>query len=113
VIPKAALGVARADFDTLCRQPLGPADYLAIAARFHTLVLDDIPKMRAADRNAAKRFVTLIDALYERRAKLIASAAAEPQALYPAGDGSFEFQRTVSRLEEMQAQDYWDSPHLG
>ena len=101
-----AAGVARADFARLCEQPLGPADYLGLAQSFQTLILEDIPRLTRADRNAAKRFVTLIDALYETRTKLIASAATEPAALYTEGDGAFEFARTVSRLMEMRSEDY-------
>jgi cell division protein ZapE len=113
VIPRAARGVARATFVELCERPLGAADYLALAARFHTLVLDNVPRMGPEKRNEAKRFVTLVDALYEARAKLIVSAAAEPDTLYPAGDGSFEFGRTASRLMEMQSAEYMALPHLG
>ena len=105
-IPKAAYGVARAGFTDLCAAALGPADYLEIARAFHTLVLDDIPSLIPERRNEAKRFVTLIDALYEARAKLICSAAAPPKSLYPEGDGAFEFERTVSRLNEMQSDEY-------
>lgn len=105
-IPKAAYGVARAAFTDLCAAALGPADYLEIARAFHTLVLDDIPSLIPERRNEAKRFVTLIDALYEARAKLICSAAAPPESLYPEGDGAFEFERTVSRLNEMQSDEY-------
>jgi cell division protein ZapE len=112
VVPRAARGVARATFAEMCERPLGAADYLALAARFHTLVLDHVPRMGPEKRNEAKRFVTLVDALYEARAKLIVSAAAEPDALYPAGDGSFEFGRTASRLMEMQSTDYLQKPHL-
>ena len=110
-VPRAARGVARMDFEALCARPLGPADYLALAARFHTLVLDGVPAMGPEKRNEAKRFVTLVDALYEAKAKLVLSAAAAPDDLYPAGDGSFEFGRTVSRLMEMQSADYMALPH--
>ncbi len=101
-IPLYRNGVARADFEGLCGQPLGPGDYLALAAAIDVLVLDDIPILSPARNNEAKRFVTLIDALYEARVRLIASAAAAPDALYPDGAGAFEFQRTASRLHEMQ-----------
>lgn len=111
VVPQQAKGVARFSFDALCRAALGPADYLTIAANFHTLMIDNVPRLGPAERNEAKRFVTLIDAIYETRAKLVASAAAQPQDLYGEGDGQFEFERTVSRLEEMQSEDYWRQPH--
>ena len=99
-------GAARESFVNLCERPLGAADYLALAETFHTLMLDNVPKMSRESRNEAKRFVALIDALYEAGTKLIMSAEAEPQALYPSGDGAFEFERTVSRLIEMQSEDY-------
>lgn len=108
VLPQAAQGVARATFHDLCDHPYGASDYLAIARRFHTLVLDDIPLLHLENRNEAKRFIILIDALYENHVKLIASAAAEPSRLYGADYGreAFEFDRTVSRLIEMQSQEY-------
>ncbi|MEQ8346636.1 MAG: cell division protein ZapE [Sneathiellaceae bacterium] len=112
-VPQAARDIARMSFADLCARPLGAADYLALAQRFHTLVLDDIPLMDPQKRNEAKRFVTLIDALYEARVRLVASAAAEPGSLYPAGDGSFEFHRTASRLEEMRSADYLGEAHAG
>ncbi|GLQ21227.1 cell division protein ZapE [Algimonas porphyrae] len=99
-------GAVRADFDRLCNRALGAADYLAIAATFHTLMLDNVPQMERDMRNQAKRFVALIDALYETRTKLVMSAEAEPAALYPDGDGAFEFERTVSRLMEMRSETY-------
>ncbi len=98
--------IACASFDSLCEMPLGPADYLAIAEACETLVLTGIPLLSPEKRNEAKRFVTLIDALYENKTKLICTAAAPAGALYPTGDGSFEFQRTVSRLHEMQSEGY-------
>jgi cell division protein ZapE len=110
-VPRAARGVARMGFAELCERPLGAADYLALAARFHTLVLEGVPAMGPEKRNEAKRFVTLVDALYEARAKLIVSAAVPPAGLYPAGDGSFEFGRTESRLMEMQSAEYMALPH--
>lgn len=113
VIPKAAEGVAMAGFDDLCDQPLGPGDYLEIAACFHTLVLKGIPQLGPEKRNQAKRFVTLIDALYEARVNLICSAEAAPEALYTEGDGAFEFERTVSRLMEMQSAEYMAQAHAG
>jgi cell division protein ZapE len=111
-IPRAADDIAFASFAELCEQPLGPADYLAIAGRFDVLLLARIPGMGPARRNEAKRFVTLIDALYEHKVKLICSAERPPEALYPAGDGAFEFERTVSRLHEMQSEGYIGSQHL-
>ncbi|MFA5121090.1 cell division protein ZapE [Zavarzinia sp.] len=113
VIPRAAYGVARASFNDLCAAALGPADYLAISRAFHTLVLDDIPHLTPEKRNEAKRFVTLVDALYEAKAKLVCSAAAGPDDLYPEGDGAFEFERTASRLNEMQSDDYLALGHGG
>lgn len=107
----AANGVAMTNFEALCSQPLGPADYLAIADRYHTLVLENIPFMPPALRNEARRFVTLIDALYERKVKLICSADALATELYPEGEGAFEFERLVSRLIEMQSEDYLAAPH--
>lgn len=108
-VPRAAKGVARFTFADLCERPLGAADYLAIAEHFHTLVFEGIPLMGRDKRNEAKRFVTLIDTLYEGKVCLICSAAAAPEELYPEGDGSFEFQRTASRLIEMQSRDYFET----
>ena len=112
-MPQAIDGVARFDFDTLCRRPLGAADYLQIAQRFHTVVLDRIPALAPSERNEAKRFIILIDALYDMRVKLIASAAGEPETLYSGADGAeaFEFARTASRLYEMRSFDYLALPH--
>ena len=110
-VPRAAMGIARFHFDDLCRRPLGPADYLKIARSFHTLLVDDIPKMGPQSRDEAKRFVTLIDALYENKTKLVCSAETKPEALYPAGDGAFEFERTASRLFEMQSEVYMAAGH--
>ena len=110
-VPKASKGVAVFSFARLCRQPLWAADYLAVARRFHTIILVGVPRLDPENRNEAARFVTLIDALYEHRCKLLMSAAALPQNLYPAGDGSFEFERTVSRLMEMQSADYLAASH--
>ena len=112
-VPKQARGVAWFDFADLCAAALGPADYLALAARYHTLILEGIPRLGPDKRNEAKRFVTLIDALYEAHAKLIVSAEAKPESLYMEGDGAFEFQRCVSRLNEMQSDDYRSLPHRG
>jgi len=110
-VPKSLKGVAVFSFKRLCGEPRGAADYLAIARRFHTVIIVGIPVMGRDMRNEAARFVTLIDALYEHKVKLLAAADAEPAALYPAGDGSFEFQRTVSRLEEMRSAEYLAEGH--
>ena len=105
-VAREAAGVARFSFEELCARPLGSIDYLAIAATFHTLILEGIPLLTPDRRNEAARFVSLIDALYEARVKLVASAAAEPDRLYTDGDGAFEFQRTASRLFEMRSAAY-------
>ena len=110
-VPKSLKGVAVFSFKRLCGEARGAADYLAIARRYHTMILVGIPVMGPENRNEAARFVTLIDELYEHRTKLLAAADAEPQALYPAGDGAFEFQRTVSRLIEMQSATYLAAGH--
>ena len=110
-VPKSLKGVAVFSFKRLCGEARGAADYLAIAQRFHTVILVGIPVMTKAMRNEAARFVTLIDALYEHRVKLLAAADAEPSGLYPQGDGSFEFARTVSRLEEMRSAEYLAEGH--
>ena len=110
-VPKSLKGVAVFSFKRLCGEPRGAADYLAIAQRFHTVIIVGIPAMTKAMRNEAARFVTLIDALYEHRVKLLAAADAEPAALYPQGDGSFEFARTASRLEEMRSAEYLAEGH--
>lgn len=105
-VPFEAAGAARFSFADLCARPLGPADYLAIAARYHTIFLDNIPALTPENKNEAIRFITLVDALYEAKTNLVASAAAAPDALYTSGDGSFEFQRTTSRLHEMRSAEY-------
>lgn len=106
VLPLYSGLVARADFADLCEKALGAGDYLEIAKKVRVLILSNIPLMSRANNNEAKRFVTLIDALYEAKVLLICSAAAEPEGLYPEGEGAFEFQRTVSRLEEMRSADW-------
>ncbi|MBC7142071.1 MAG: cell division protein ZapE, partial [Rhodobacteraceae bacterium] len=106
VLPNYHAGVARASFWELCGRPLGPADYLAIAGAVRVLILEDIPHLSSENYNEAKRFVILIDALYEAKVRLIASAADEPERLYVEGAGAFEFERTASRLREMQAADW-------
>ncbi len=105
-LPRFHNGVARATFWDLCARPLGPADYLAIAKAVRVLILEDIPRLSRANFNEAKRFVTLIDALYEAKVRLICSAAAAPEMLYVEGTGAFEFERTASRLREMQDADW-------
>ena len=110
-VPKSLKGVAVFSFARLCREARGATDYLSIARRYHTVILVGIPVLGPENRNEAARFVTLIDALYEHSVKLIAAAAALPQALYPAGDGAFEFERTVSRLMEMQSAKYMAEGH--
>ena len=104
--PHAAGGLLRASFASLCAVALGPNDYLAIAERFHTVFLDGLPKLTPDKREAARRFVILIDALYEARTRLIVLAEADPTKLYPVGDGAFEFERTASRLQEMRSADW-------
>ena len=110
-VPKSLKGVAVFSFRRLCGEARGAADYLAIARHYHTVILVGIPRMGADQRNEAARFVTLIDALYEHKVKLIASADAEPPDLYEQGDGRFEFDRTISRLMEMQSAEYFALGH--
>jgi cell division protein ZapE len=110
-VPKALKGVAVFSFKRLCGEARGAADYLAIARAFHTVIIVGIPLMNPEKRNEAARFKVLIDTLYEHKVKLLATAAAEPKDLYPQGDGAFEFERTVSRLMEMQSADYLAEGH--
>lgn len=110
-VPKSLKGVAVFSFSRLCRQPRGAADYLAIARTYHTVFLVGVPVMGPEMRNEAARFVMLIDTLYEWRCKLVIGADAAPEDLYPGGDGSFEFQRTISRLREMQSAAYLAEGH--
>jgi len=105
-LPHASGGLVRASFASLCSVALGPNDYVALAERFHTVFLADVPKLTPSRREEARRFVILIDALYEAHARLIVLAEAQPAKLYPAGDGAFEFERTASRLEEMRSADW-------
>jgi cell division protein ZapE len=112
-VPRAAMGVARFSFHDLCEQPLAAADYLRIAHEYHSVIVDRIPVMTLDNRNAAKRFIILIDTLYDLNVKLIASAEAEPDALYRGEEGfeAQEFKRTASRLIEMRSQPYLARPH--
>lgn len=111
-LPACAGKVARAGFWHLCGQPLGPADFLELARRVDALIIDEIPRLGMSNYNEAKRFVTLVDALYEAKVRLIASAAEQPEQLYNEGEGSFEFERTASRLREMQDAS-WGQPGPG
>ena len=111
-IPLAARCVARCDFDALCGQPLGAGDYLALATHFEALVLDGVPRLSPANYDVARRFIVLVDALYEHRVKLVASAEALPDALYERGEGARAFERTASRLVEMQSAEYLELAHL-
>lgn len=106
VLPQYRNGIARAGFFDLCGKPLGPGDYLEIASAVRLLIIDDIPALGRSNFNEAKRFVTLIDTLYEAGTRLVCSAAAKPEMLYMEGDGAFEFERTASRLQEMQSEDW-------
>ena len=110
-VPKSLKGVGVFSFKKLCGENRGAADYLAIARAFHTVILVGIPRMGPENRNEAIRFTKLIDALYEHRVKLFVTAAAAPEQLYQAGDGAFEFERTVSRLNEMQSDEYMALGH--
>jgi cell division protein ZapE len=103
--------IGRFTFHDLCESALGPADYLALSRRLDTMILTGIPALPAEKRNEAKRFVTLIDALYEQKVKLICTAATAPEGIYSEGDGSFEFRRTLSRLAEMQSAKYLEDEH--
>jgi cell division protein ZapE len=112
-VPCSADGVARFSFADLCEKPLAASDYLRLAHDYHTIMIDHIPVMDYAERNAAKRFIALIDTLYDTAVKLMASAATEPQSLYLAaeGDEANEFRRAASRLIEMSSQSYLALPH--
>ncbi|MEI7611223.1 MAG: cell division protein ZapE [Rhodospirillaceae bacterium] len=111
-IPRAAKGVAWIDFWEMCAKPHGAADFLAIATHFHTVIIDHVPVMKATQRNECRRFTNLIDALYEHRVNTIVAADGRPETLYTEGVHAYEFERTVSRLMEMQAEDYLTKPHL-
>ena len=110
-VPKSLKGVAVFSFRKLCGEARGAPDYLSVSRHYHTVILVGIPRMGPENRNEAARFVTLIDALYEHKVKLLAAADAEPQDLYVAGDGAFEFERTASRLIEMQSAEYMAEGH--
>ncbi|MGZ5920837.1 MAG: cell division protein ZapE [Rhizomicrobium sp.] len=110
-VPQAARGVARFSFADLCENPLAAADYLEIARHFHTVLIDHIPVLAPIRRDAARRFVLLIDTLYDQGVKLICSAETAPDRLYPEGDGAEAFRRTASRLAEMQSDDYLKRGH--
>ncbi len=111
-VPLAAQGVARFDFDALCGQALGAGDYLALATHYQAVVLDGVPRLSPDNYDMARRFIVLIDALYDHRVKLVASAEATPDQLYRRGEGARAFERTASRLEEMQSREYLGLPHL-
>lgn len=113
VVTVAAEGVARFNFAALCGTPLGPGDYLAIATKFHTVILDDIPRLSPDNYDEARRFITLVDTLYDQRVKLLASAAAAPDKLYQRGENAAMFERTASRLDEMQSEAWLALPHTG
>jgi cell division protein ZapE len=108
-VPEASRGVAFFTFDDLCNKPLGTLDYLHIAHAFHTVIIEGIPKLPPGKRNEARRFINLIDTLYDARVGLIVSADAEPDELYPAGDAAILFERTASRLIEMRSEAYLES----
>ena len=112
VVPLAADGVARFDFAMLCGTALGPGDYLALATNYHALILDGIPRLSPDNFDEARRFITLVDTLYDHRVKLIASADAPPDQLYRRGENAQMFVRTASRLDEMQSKDWLDLGHL-
>ena len=112
-VSRAARGVAWFTFEELCEQPLGAGDYIAVAKRYHTVVLDGVPHLPEARRNEAKRFMLLIDELYEHKSNLVMGADVPPAELYTEGRHAFEFERTVSRLMEMQSEEYLDTPHGG
>jgi cell division protein ZapE len=106
IVPQAVNGVARISFEAICGAALGSSDYLALAEYFHTILIDDIPQLGPERRDEARRFTLLIDTLYDRRVKLICSAAARPELLYVKGDNAPAFRRSASRLIEMQSEEY-------
>ena len=111
LVPEAAAGIAKFEFEDLCSKPLGSGDYLKIADAFHTIILADVPVLNPARRDEAKRLIKLIDTLYDKDIRLIVSAEAEPNDLYKGAEGAeaFEFQRTASRLIEMRSDAYWNA----
>ncbi len=111
-VPRAAPGVAMAHFMDWCAKPMGAADFLCIAEHFHTVIVAEIPRMGPDSKDKAVRFITMIDTFYEKKVKFVCSAAAAPAALYVDGEGSFEFERTVSRLMEMQSPEYLALEHI-
>jgi cell division protein ZapE len=111
-VPRAAGDVAWCDFDGLCAKPLGAADYLAIATHFPVVLIDRVPRLGEAQRNEAKRFILLIDSLYEHKVHTVIAADAPPDRLYLEGRHAFEFHRTISRMMEMQSEEYLKAPHL-
>ncbi len=111
-VPVTAEGVARFDFSALCGTPLGAGDYLAIATKYHTLILDDIPRLSPDNFDEARRFIVLVDTLYDQQVKLVASAGAVPDQLYRRGENARMFERTASRLDEMQSEDWLARQHL-
>ncbi len=111
-VPRQAGRVAWFDFEELCARPLGAADYIALATHYPVILLDQVPRLSSDLRDQARRFMTLIDELYEHHVTTVIAAADRPERLYPEGDGAIEFQRTVSRLNEMQSADYLSRPHL-
>jgi cell division protein ZapE len=111
-VPRQAGRVAWFDFEELCARPLGAADYIALATHYPVMLIDQVPQLSSAQRDQARRFMTLIDELYEHHVIAVIAASDRPERLYPEGEGAIEFQRTVSRLNEMQSADYLSRPHL-
>ena len=110
-VSRASRGVAWFTFEELCAEARGAGDYIAVAERYHTIVVNGVPEMPEARRNEAKRFMLLVDELYEHKCKLVMGADVSPAELYTEGRHAFEFERTVSRLMEMQSEEYLDAPH--
>ena len=110
-VPRAARGCARFTFSDLCEKPLGPPDYLAITTHFRTVFIENIPAIRASQRNEARRFILMIDTFHDAGTHVVATSEVEPELIYPKGQHGFEFQRTVSRLKEMQSASWWQDKH--